>query len=80
MSFDFTQDQLDDFGWIDELIDEIDLTGDQDVLLLAWQNAWDLVSCGAIWTAIERFVSISEEVDFDRIDVLTSLNVCRPVL
>ncbi len=75
VSFYFTQDQLNDFDQIRELIEEIDPTGDQDVLLMAWQNACDLISSDTIWAAVERFASLLDEVDLDEIDELTSLNI-----
>jgi len=49
----FTAGQVEDFGEVNALIDEIDPTGADDVLFTAWRQAVDFVADCATWSAIE---------------------------
>jgi hypothetical protein len=56
----FTVDQIEDFAEVRELVDEIDPTGEVDVLFGAWRQAVNLVADPASWSAIEK---IADEIE-----------------
>jgi hypothetical protein len=60
-SWQFTECQIDDFGLVRELVDEID-TGDVDVLYRSWCRALEFVNGPTIWTAIELVAATLQRV------------------
>jgi hypothetical protein len=58
VSWRFDSGQIADFGTVNALVDDVDPSGDEDVLFLAWCQALDLVADAAVWRAIRTIAGI----------------------
>lgn len=63
VSWQFSASQIADFAIVRALVDDVDPSGDEDVLFLAWCQALDLVAEAAVWRAIRIIAGILDCCD-----------------
>jgi hypothetical protein len=76
----FTVGQIEDFAEIHTLIEEMDPSGEDDVLFAAWRQAVDLMADSAAWTAVEALAEALQRGEkFSGSDVARIVNVAEVI-
>ena len=77
VTWNFDEDELADMASAIDLVDEVDPSGDDDLLFNAWRVALDLVADPASWDTVEFFAAMIRRTAIDGIQI-TRLSADRP--